>query len=202
MWTRHFGGIFLHTAWKRDSACYDATSIHGSIRRLNSPPYHPLLRYFGVFAPHSSWRKAVVPSVATVAEHKHDHGKPSVAPISKPGCRNLTSVTSKSLTDSTIASTILTVPVRGSSQETCKDDVGPRHSAPWRIDWAALLRRVHFVDALACPCGGRLKFVELITEPSAAREVLESMGLPTDLPPIARARDPDFYQDSLPANWD
>ena len=64
------------------------------------------------------------------------------------------------------------------------------------------MRRVHSVDALACPCGGRLKFVELITEPSAAREVLESMGLPTDLPPIAKARSPDFYQESFPADWD
>jgi len=47
------------------------------------------------------------------------------------------------------------------------------------VDWATLLKRVHSVDALACPCGGRLKFVELITEPTAAREVLANMGLPT-----------------------
>ena len=30
---------------------------------FNSPPFHPLLRYFGVFGPHSSWRKAVVPDL-------------------------------------------------------------------------------------------------------------------------------------------
>ena len=57
-------------------------------------------------------------------------------------------------------------------------------------------------DVLACPCGGRLKFIELITEPTTAQEVLQSMGLPIDLPPIAKARSPDFYQESFPADWD
>ena len=85
---------------------------------------------------------------------------------------------------------------------TRDQDVGPRHGVPWRIDWATLLRRVHSVNALACPCGGRLKFVELITEPTTAREVLASMGLPTELPPIARARSPDFHQESFAADWD
>jgi hypothetical protein len=170
---------------------------------LIPPPYHPLLRYFGVFGPHSSWRKSIVPGVAPVAEQPHDHGKPSVAPISKPGSSNSASVTSPtSLTDPTVASAILTATTRSSKQQTRKDDVGPRLDAPWRIDWATLLRRVHSVDALACPCGGRLKFVELITEPSTAREILESMGLPTELPPIARARSPDFYQESFPTDWD
>jgi hypothetical protein len=29
-----------------------------------------------------------------------------------------------------------------------------------RIDWAALLKRIYDVDALACPCGGRLRSQE------------------------------------------
>ena len=170
---------------------------------LIPPPYHPLLRYFGVFGPHASWRKSVVPDVAPVAEQPHDHDKPSVAPISKPGSSNSASVTSqKSLTDPTVASAILTATTRSSKQETRSDDVGLRFTAPWRIDWATLLRRVHSVDALACPCGGRLKFVDVITEPATAREILRSVGLPTDPPPIAKARSPDFYQESFPANWD
>jgi len=166
-------------------------------------PYHPLLRYFGVFGPHSSWRKNVVPDVAPVAEQPHDHDKPSVAPISKRGSSNSASVTSqKSLTDPTVASAILTATTRSSKQETRKGDVERRLDAPWRIDWATLLRRVHSVDALACPCRGRLKFVDVITEPTTAREILQSMGLPTDLPPIAKARSPDFYQELFPSDWD
>jgi hypothetical protein len=33
-------------------------------------------------------------------------------------------------------------------------------SAISRIDWATLLRRVYDIDALACPCGGRLRFTD------------------------------------------
>jgi len=84
--------------------------------------------------------------------------------------------------------------------EPRNQDVGPRHGAPWRIDWATLPKRVHDADALACSCGGRLKFVELVTESTIAREVLASMGLPTAPPPIARARSPDFYQESFAAD--
>jgi len=43
-----------------------------------------------------------------------------------------------------------------------------------------------------------VKFVELVTEPTTAREVLASMGLPTDLPPMAKARSPDFYKSCSP----
>jgi len=51
---------------------------------------------------------------------------------------------------------------------------------------------VYPADALACPCGGKLRFVALVTESETAKEILQSMGLPTELPPIARARSPDF----------
>ena len=170
---------------------------------LIPPPYHPLLRYFGVFGPHASWRKAVVPDVAPATEHQHDLAKPPAAWTLKTDPSHSASTTSpKSPADPSVASTILAAPARESKQETRNQDIGPRLGAPWRIDWAALLRRVHEIDSLACPCGGRLKFVELVTEPTTAREVLASMGLPTDLPPIAKARSPDFYQESFPADWD
>jgi len=172
---------------------------------LIPPPYHPLLRYFGVFGPHSSWRKAVVPDVAPAAEHQHDHGKPSVASDSKPGSRDSASRTSpKTATDPSVPLTTLAAPASESKQVTRDQDVGPHHAAPWRIDWATLLKRVYDIDSLACPCGGRLKFVDVITEPTTAREVLATMGLPTDLPPIAKARSPDFYfyQESFAADWD
>jgi hypothetical protein len=55
-----------------------------------------------------------------------------------------------------------------------------------------LLKRVYQADSLACPCGGRLRFNALVTEPETAKEILR-LGLPTDLPPIARARSPNFH---------
>ena len=66
-----------------------------------------------------------------------------------------------------------------------------------RIDWAALLKRIYDVDAFACPCGGRLRFISLILEENVARAILESLDLPSEPPPIARARSPD-QRDPLP----
>jgi len=46
-------------------------------------------------------------------------------------------------------------------------------------------------DVLECPkCHGRLRVMAVITERDAARRILAHLGLPTEAPPIARARDP------------
>jgi Putative transposase len=55
-----------------------------------------------------------------------------------------------------------------------------------------LLKRVHDVDALACPCGGRLRVIALITEPEVVVAILTSLHLPASAAPIARARSPDY----------
>jgi hypothetical protein len=70
------------------------------------------------------------------------------------------------------------------------------HEPSTRIDWAELLKRVHDVDALACPCGGRLKFVALILDEDPARAIIESLRLPSEPPAIARARSPDWLDPS------
>jgi hypothetical protein len=60
-----------------------------------------------------------------------------------------------------------------------------------RVDWATLLRRNLSVDVLECPkCRGRLRAMAVITEPEPVRRILARLGLPTEPPPIARARDP------------
>ncbi|MDP9148347.1 MAG: hypothetical protein M3O36_00180, partial [Myxococcota bacterium] len=54
-----------------------------------------------------------------------------------------------------------------------------------------LLRRSFQVDVLACPkCGGRLRVLGDITEAAMVRLVLESVGLATEAPRPAPARDP------------
>ncbi len=63
-----------------------------------------------------------------------------------------------------------------------------------RIDWATLLKRVHDIDALGCPCGGRLRVIALITEPQVVVAMLTSLHLPAAPPPIARARSPDYFE--------
>jgi hypothetical protein len=66
----------------------------------------------------------------------------------------------------------------------------PYASSP-RIDWANLLRRSFDVDVLVCPtCGERLRVLGQVTDPAMVGLVLESVGLPTEPPRVARARDP------------
>jgi hypothetical protein len=59
------------------------------------------------------------------------------------------------------------------------------------LPWAQLLRRTFAVDVMVCAkCHGRLRVIQTITEPSVASAILERLGLPTDAPRTARARDP------------
>jgi hypothetical protein len=76
-------------------------------------------------------------------------------------------------------------------------DASPKLAAgsalnPGRIDWATLLKRTYDFDVLSCPCGGRLRVVELVTEAGRAKGLLEQFGMSTKPPPIARARSPDW----------
>ena len=61
-----------------------------------------------------------------------------------------------------------------------------------RLDWASLLRRVYLEDVLACPCGGRRRIIADIQERDVIVAILDHLGLPTDPPPVARARSPSF----------
>ena len=68
---------------------------------------------------------------------------------------------------------------------------GVLYAASPRVDWANLLRRSFDVDVLACPkCHGRLRVLSEVTDPAMVRLMLEGLGLPTEAPNAARARDP------------
>ncbi len=58
------------------------------------------------------------------------------------------------------------------------------------LDWASLLRRVWDIDALACPCGGRIRLIAAIEEPAIIRRILNHLNLPAESPLIAPARGP------------
>ena len=79
---------------------------------------------------------------------------------------------------------------------------GAIYAASPRVDWPALLRRTFDVDVLQCPrCHGRLRVLAVITERDPVRQILGHLGLPTDVPPVARARDPtDDAADAEPSN--
>ena len=59
-----------------------------------------------------------------------------------------------------------------------------------RFDWARLLRRVYLEDVLACPCGGRRRVIADLHDPEVVTAILVHLGLPTEGPAVARARDP------------
>ena len=52
--------------------------------------------------------------------------------------------------------------------------------------WATLLGRVFRIDVTRCPdCGGRLRIIAALTDPTSIRTYLEGVGLPGVPPPRA-----------------
>jgi hypothetical protein len=185
-----------------------------------APPRYPLVRYGGVLAPRSKWRRDVVPKPREVrdactgergeksaadpgpaprqaaAATKPDAGQSSSqrgAAVSAPLAAAMTGVTTPPARES--------VPGPGDVVRLAPNILSVRHwdrllggllyaTSP-RVDWASLLRRSFSVDVLECPkCQGRLRVVAVITEPEPVRRILAHLGLPTAAPTTARARDP------------
>ncbi len=76
---------------------------------------------------------------------------------------------------------------------------GLLYAASPRVDWPILLRRTFDIDVLQCPrCQGRLRILAVITDELVVARILPALGLATDAPAAARARDPtdllDFDQ--------
>ncbi len=60
-----------------------------------------------------------------------------------------------------------------------------------RVPWAQLLRRVFLLDVLHCSgCGGRRRILAEVTDPLAARRILEHLGLDPETPGPVPARGP------------
>jgi len=169
---------------------------------LIPPPRHPLIRFYGVFAPHSSWREKVVPIRPSCCHQRDEDGSCS------PDSTAAAAATTASTVGRIVKSSTLPILAHRCSgpAPSCTAAIAPRyvaqaavHEPSTRIDWAELLKRVHYVDALACPCGGRLKFIALILDEDPARAILESLRLPSEPPAIARARAPDWH-DPVPVD--
>jgi len=154
------------------------------IASLLPPPRFPLLRFAGVLASRSSWRRAVVamrPAPASVDE-------PRPASTRKKTKNKATGVTSAaSIRAASVQTRDEMQPINGPRTSLGAGLVAPCYA---RIDWASLLRRIYLQDVLACPCGGRRRVVAEVNERDAIVAVLSHLGIDTDAPPIARARDP------------
>ncbi|WP_437896565.1 hypothetical protein [Sorangium sp. So ce124] len=149
------------------------------------PPRYPSLRLAGVLASGSSWRAAVVPHrpAATGIPVPEMKTKTKTSATAPPTCAN----------DVTAPPPAATWDPPASARTSLGDGIVPPVYA--RIDWASLIRRVYWEDVLACPCGGRRRLVADIGQ-RAQREaivaLLTHLGIPTEPPPIARAREPWF----------
>jgi hypothetical protein len=154
------------------------------------PPRFPLTRFAGVFAPHSTWRAAVVPrgpvpSRATLPKSvQKTIPKPNNSDAASPVFQRDTGLTSA---EPEHPNPVATPNVLGTSLgASVVKPVGAR------IDWASLLKRTFLEDILACPCGGRRRILADIQERNVVVAILSHLGLPFDPPPIARARSPAF----------
>ena len=66
---------------------------------------------------------------------------------------------------------------------------GQGKTQTYRRSWATLLARVFRIDVTSCPdCGGPMRIIAALTDPSSIRPCLQGMGLPARAPPIAPAR--------------
>ena len=70
-----------------------------------------------------------------------------------------------------------------------------RSRQPKNYSWARLMMRVFELDVLSCPrCGGRMKILCAINEPTAIQKILACLGLPSRAPPVAPAK-PDVVDE-------
>jgi hypothetical protein len=70
----------------------------------------------------------------------------------------------------------------------------PKPSPPrsaYRLDWAALLKRVFAVDVMACSrCDGPTKVIAFLEEPTVVKAILTHLGLPAEPLPAVNAQAP------------
>jgi hypothetical protein len=190
-----------------------ALELMARLSALIPPPRYPLVRFHGVLAPRSSWRRDVVPkapgtrrkcdrAVPTRREPSADARTTRGTPLQTGRPTSASEVESPARAGSTPAAECPLPPLAGVEvTQLTPNVISVRHwrrlhdgallaTSP-RVDWAALLRRTFEVDVLACPkCGGQLKVMAVITQPEPVRRVLEHLRMPPGPTGLARARDP------------
>ena len=86
------------------------------------------------------------------------------------------------------------VPVPPQQTTTGEGDCEHAHSAPLRMTWARLLKRVFDIEIEQCACGGKLKLIAVIEEPAVIEKILTHLGLSPQPPPRAKARRVDLFE--------
>lgn len=134
------------------------------LRRLASlvpPPGSHDTAYFGIFAAHSADRRKFVKAKRVDPEE----------------CRGHAGLDEHEEEISTIPA------APDPDPEAAAEEPPERY-----VRWADLLRKVHGFDVLACPCGGRRKVVDLVSEPDEIRDTLARLGLKSEPLDLSKAR--------------
>ena len=82
---------------------------------------------------------------------------------------------------------------QSSAADGCKPADKPTQSppSPYRLNWAAALKRVWGIEIFDCArCGARLTIVAFIEKASAVKAILEHLALPSTPLPLGKATGP------------
>jgi len=201
----------IKSPWRPDQThrVMEPLEFLARLAALVPPPRTPLIRFHGAIAPNFPHRGAVValapragvernPQSCSTSSIKDDAKRPDDPPPER--CTPAPDRSAKSDVERGAVAVAACSPPGPSPANAASapvssltragagcDALRTFDSAISRIDWATLLRRVYDIDALACPCGGRLRFTELVTDPEEARTVLEGLRLPVTPPAILPA---------------
>lgn len=177
---------------------------------LIPPPFFPTIRYGGVLAPGSSWRKLVT-RCAPAKPKACIERKPLAPSNPRPEPKPHPSVATAPVQAATTAPAPALLLAH--SQPIAESEVRPatitvKH---WQrlldgellatsryVDWAVLLQRSFGFDALRCPkCDQKMRVVATLAEPSAVRRILQHLGMRANPLEAAPARDPTWLQTNM-----
>jgi len=170
---------------KRTHLLLEPVRLLARLASLIPPPRHPLVRTFGVLNSASRWRAHVVPRSPA---RRRAACEPSTQVKQHPS--SIDAEAGRRLLE---AGPALWESDEGASNHQPWFAGCVAAAAPSWIPWAELLRRVFSVDALRCVrCGGRLEMIGVVTNPPVVEAILEHLGLPSNPPTMAHARDPTY----------
>ena len=142
------------------------------IAALVPPPRTHRHRYYGVLAPNSPLRAAVVAMAqAAPSQPAKVPAEPANAGYGVPGV------------------------TPGNSVPTPPEPAPPRRSQAHYL-WAVLIARIYEVFPLLCPmCGGQMRIIAFITHSADIRQMLDHIGVQAEPPCISPARGPPMWED-------
>ena len=143
------------------------------IAALVPPPRTHRHRYFGVLAPKSPLRAAVVAmALPAAAQPATDQAEPAITGVDAHGAAPLGKVPS-------------TTP-----------EPAPFRRSQAHYLWAVLIARIYEVFPLLCPmCGAQMRIIACITHSADIRQMLDHLGVQSEPPNIAPARGPPLWDD-------